>query len=76
VVRRAARPILAGLAVGLAGALSLTRVLEGMLFNVAPSDALTFTSAMLVLTAAAFVACVVPASIASRIDPIRTLRGE
>jgi ABC-type lipoprotein release transport system permease subunit len=47
-----------------------------MLFNVAPSDALTFTSAMLVLTAAAFVACVVPASIASRIDPIRTLRGE
>ncbi|MGE5834620.1 MAG: FtsX-like permease family protein, partial [Acidobacteriota bacterium] len=74
VLRRAARPVLAGVAVGLAGALALTRVLEGMLFNVAPSDAMTFTSAVLVLTGAAFAACVVPASMASRIDPIRTLR--
>jgi putative ABC transport system permease protein len=74
VVRRAARPILVGVTLGLAGALALTRVLEGMLFKVAASDPLTFTSAVFVLTGAAFVACVVPASMASRIDPIRTLR--
>jgi ABC-type antimicrobial peptide transport system permease subunit len=47
-----------------------------MLFNIAANDAITFASAVLVLTGVAVVACLVPALRAARIDPIRALRTE
>jgi predicted permease len=76
VVRRASRSVVAGITFGLGGALALTGVLQGMLFNIAANDAITFASAVLVLTGVAVVACLVPALRAARIDPIRALRTE
>ncbi|HEY7112732.1 MAG TPA: ABC transporter permease [Thermoanaerobaculia bacterium] len=76
IVGQGSRLVIAGIAVGLAGAFAVTRMLEGMLFGVTSSDAVTFTGAVLVLGAVAIAACAVPALRASRIDPIRALRHE
>jgi ABC-type antimicrobial peptide transport system permease subunit len=65
----------AGLALGLPTALAAGVVMRGLLFGVAPHDALTFvgTSAVLVVTAIA--AALGPAWRASRVDPMMTLRS-
>jgi putative ABC transport system permease protein len=76
VVGRVSRPVIVGVAIGLSGAFVLTRVLKSMLFGVTASDAVTFTSAALVLGVAALAACLVPAFRAVRIDPIRALHHE
>jgi putative ABC transport system permease protein len=66
---------LGGLAVGLAGAAALTGVVRGMLYGVAPIDAITFASVALVMLATAALACYLPARRATRIDPLATLRA-
>ncbi len=66
----------AGILAGLLGALALTRVMAGLLFGVSTVDALSFIAATLILAAVAFVAIVVPANRATRIDPISALRQE
>ncbi len=66
----------AGAAVGLVGAVLLTRWLESILFEVDPVDALTFIAVPVVLLAVTLVASLVPARRASRIDPIMALRYE
>jgi len=68
--------VAAGLALGLAGALTLTRLLEGLLFGVSPTDPLTFAGTALLLTAAAIAASLPPARRAARVDPVAALRGE
>jgi putative ABC transport system permease protein len=65
-----------GVAVGLAGALALTRLLAGMLFHTAALDALTFTGAPLLIAAVAAIATYVPARRATRIDAAEALRLE
>jgi putative ABC transport system permease protein len=65
-----------GVAIGLAGAAALSGVLESMLFNVAPTDLLTFGGAAIVLLAAVAVASFVPARRAARLDPLQALRTE
>jgi len=65
-----------GLAVGLAGGVALTRFVRTMLFDVSPSDPLTFGSISALLAAVAFVACYVPARRATRVDPLVALREE
>ncbi|MCA1631814.1 MAG: ABC transporter permease [Acidobacteria bacterium] len=76
IVRQGMRLTLFGVAGGLAGAFALTRLISDMLFNVAPTDPAAFSLVALALTAVAFVACLVPALRASRVDPLTALRHE
>jgi putative ABC transport system permease protein len=63
-----------GLAIGLVGALALTRVMSSMLFDVNTYDPFTLIGVTLVLAAVAAVACFIPARRATRIDPMVALR--
>jgi putative ABC transport system permease protein len=67
---------LAGIAAGILGALMTTRLLQGLLFRVAPRDPLTFSLVTTAILATALAACAVPALRATRIDPIVALRRE
>ena len=68
--------ITAGLIVGLAGAVALTRLLRALLFGVSPTDPLTFVVVAAVLTVIALVATLLPARRAARVDPLPALRTE
>jgi ABC-type antimicrobial peptide transport system permease subunit len=76
VVRQGMTMTVIGLAVGLAGAFALSRVLRGMLYGVSPTDPLTFTGVSLVLLIVALLACLIPARRATHVDPIIALRTE
>jgi putative ABC transport system permease protein len=65
-----------GLAVGVAGGLATTRLLQKLLYGVSATDPLTFAAVAALLAAVALVASAVPAMRASRVDPIRVLRAE
>jgi len=65
-----------GLALGLAGALVLTRWLEGLLFGVSATDPVTFGGVALGLLIVALAACYGPARGATRVDPVRVLSAE
>jgi putative ABC transport system permease protein len=65
-----------GLAAGLAGSLVLTRFLQTMLFDVKPTDPITFAGISALLAAVALAACFVPARRAARVDPLVALRHE
>jgi putative ABC transport system permease protein len=65
-----------GVVVGLAGAFAVTPVIRTLLYNVTPSDPLSFASVSTFLVAVAAVASYVPARRALRVDPIIALRGE
>ena len=74
VLRESVRPLLAGLALGLAIALAMNRVLVSLLYEVAPSDPLVLASVAGLVTVASLFACVVPLSRALRLDPMICLR--
>jgi putative ABC transport system permease protein len=67
---------LGGLAVGLLGAFALTRFLTGLLFEVRPTDPLTYAVVTGLLALVAFVACLTPALRATKVDPLVALRYE
>jgi predicted permease len=76
VVGQAARLGAAGLAMGIAGALAVTRVLDSLLFGVTASDPLTFAAVSAALITVLIVAAYLPARRATRVDPIVALRAD
>ena len=76
VLTRALRIVVAGVIVGLAGAVGVTRVLQTFLFGVTPTDPIAFTIVTLLLMAVGLMAAWLPARRATRIDPCAALRAE
>jgi predicted permease len=76
VVREALGVVGVGLAIGIASALVLTRVLAGLLYGVSPTDPATFAGVVVTLGAVAVTASYLPARRAARVDPIVALRQD
>jgi len=76
VVRQGMILALVGVALGLIGAFALTRVMTTLLFQVKERDPITFVVVAALLIAVAFVACIVPALRATKVDPLVALRYE
>jgi putative ABC transport system permease protein len=76
VMRQGTVMTLAGLALGLGGAMFATRYLASLLYGISASDPLTLASAAITLGAVALAACYVPARRATRVDPLVALRYE
>ena len=63
-----------GVAIGLAGAAALTRLMTSLLFGISPSDLVTFGSAAILLFGLTLLACSMPARRAVRVEPMAALR--
>jgi len=74
VLRRAMLLAAIGIGIGIAGAFALTRYMTTLLFGVKPVDGITFVAVAVLLAAVVFVACLVPARRAAKIDPLQALR--
>jgi ABC-type antimicrobial peptide transport system permease subunit len=67
---------IAGIVMGLIGAVALTRVMTSLLFGVGATDVLTFASVAAALAAVGLMAVFIPARRATQVDPIVALRDE
>jgi putative ABC transport system permease protein len=65
-----------GVAIGLAGAVVLTRLMQALLFEVTPTDPLTFAGVAVLLLTVAALACYIPARRATKVDPVAIMRAE
>ena len=76
ILHHGSRLAIAGIAIGLAVAIAVTRLLSSMLFSVSAKDPETFIAVALLLGAVALTACLIPARRAAKVDPMVALRYE
>jgi predicted permease len=76
VLRQGLKLAILGVALGLAGAFALTRVLAHLLFGVAPRDPITFAGVAVLLVGVTLLACWLPARRAARVNPMEVLKYE
>src|SRR6267154_3602631 len=76
VVFEGLKPTLLGVAIGAAGARAFGRVLSSLIYEVKPADPITFLAVMILMAAIAFLASIVPAYRATKVDPMTALRYE
>ena len=76
ILGQALRLMLAGMAIGLGGALAVSRAISGLLFGVAPADPSTFIAVPMLFALVAHAASYVPARRATKVDPMVVLRNE
>ncbi len=76
VIKDGMKLALAGLAIGIGGALALTRLIRALLFDVTPTDPATFAGVAILLFVVALLACLLPARRASGFNPVDALRHD
>ena len=76
VVFEGMKPALLGVGIGMVAALALGRVVSSLVYQVKPSDPITFAAVAILLGLIALVACLIPAYRASKVDPVVALRNE
>src|SRR6266508_1427561 len=76
VIKQSVRPVLLGVVIGMAAALTFTRLMGSLLFRVSATDPLTFAGVTFLLIAIALLACWIPARRATKVDPMIALRTE
>jgi ABC-type antimicrobial peptide transport system permease subunit len=76
VLKQSVRRVTIGLALGIAGAMVLTRLMKSLLFGIGPTDLVTFSSMTATLLLVALVASYIPARRAATVDPMVALRNE
>lgn len=76
IMRQGMRLVIAGIVLGVAGALALTRLMASLLYGVSATDPATFALVSLFLAIVALLACSIPARRAMRVDPMTALRIE